>query len=234
MLPPVQAGLPPAPRHAQQGVALVVALLFTTIVLMIVVSTTATMTLGARKGGVNERAAYQALLAAESGINTFAVRFLARRDALPGHLQFRGTTPAALNSWLTAQGLSSYGDVTLSAATMPATGVFTLMATDSAGGARQRVLQDFYTVRQPGFNIRVEAPLQSYANVDLTAGAVVQGESRLTSTGMVQVALVTEVISLPADNGAFVVALQSTLSAQLLLGPGITWNCRALRTGSWA
>jgi Tfp pilus assembly protein PilX len=85
MLPPVQAGLPPAPRHAQQGVALVVTLLFTTIVLMIVVSTTATMTLGARKGGVNERSAYQALLAAESGINTFAVRFLARRDAVPGH-----------------------------------------------------------------------------------------------------------------------------------------------------
>ena len=51
-----------------------VVLLFTAIVLTIVVSTTATLAIGARGGGVNERTAYQALLAEENGQNTFATR----------------------------------------------------------------------------------------------------------------------------------------------------------------
>ncbi|ACO45251.1 pilus assembly PilX N-terminal domain-containing protein [Deinococcus deserti] len=219
MLPPVQAGRPPAPHHAQQGVALVIALLFTTIVLMIVVSTTATMTLGARKGGVNERAAYQALLAAESGLNTLSVRFRAQRDALPAHLQFRGSSPAALNSWLSGQGLSTYADAPVTATTAPATGIFTLMATGSAGDARAQVLQDFHAVNQPAFNIRAEAALQSYSNVDITGGAAVQGESMLDSTGTIQVALVAQPLTVPAGNTPFEVVLQPVLSSRLLLGP---------------
>lgn len=84
-------------RRREEGIALVVVLLFTAIVLTIVVSTTATLALGARGGGVNERAAYQALLAAESGLNTFAARVEKFKQKSPANVYKKGTD---LKDWL--------------------------------------------------------------------------------------------------------------------------------------
>lgn len=140
MSPSVHRGQPPAPPQAQQGVALVLALLFTAIILMIVLSITATMTLGAREGGANERQAYQALLNAESAQNTFAVRVNQRLAAAP----FVAGTAAALADWLAP--LTSYGEARLAFEHISgSSGTFALdvVSSGSAGGALKRVVRSY-------------------------------------------------------------------------------------------
>lgn len=236
---------PPSPqkprRRQEEGIALVVVLLFTVIVLTMVVSTTATLAIGARGGGVNERTAYQALLAAESVQNTFS----ARVRALPPIQRFQGNTSAinateastvktALNKWLIDKSLSSMtvgesGTVQLAfdVTPSPAGGSVSLIASSTtAAAAAKVVLQDYRAFYAPAFNIRADAPLVSYPNVNVKGGAQVSGE-RLTSsanTGMVAVASANELnvltVNTTVGQPTFDLNLTPTLSNRLLLDAG--------------
>lgn len=222
-----------APRR-EEGVALVVVLLFTAIVLSIVVSTTATLAIGARGGGVNERAAYQALLAAESGLNTFAVRYAAKQASLTPDQRLRGTVTAdRFNAWLEqayARDLASYTTgsgltTTLSFDAGAGSGALTLVATGSPGTARKVVLQNFQAEYVPGFNIHADAPLLSYPNVDVTNNASVIGENWQNSDGTVTVARVSTptpvTLAAATQPQATTLTLTSTFqSGKLLLGAG--------------
>ncbi len=218
-LPP-RAGLRP---RRQDGVALVVVLLFTVVILMIIVSTTATMSLGARTGGVNERAAYQALLNSESAVNTFAQRFQAKMATLDDAALFRGTSASALQEWITDNGLSTYNGATLKVTGSPSKKNFSIEAVGTVQGeTRKAVLQDFYASHSPGFNIRADAPLVSYPNVDVTGNAAVLGESFSTSAsglksdGTTTIAQLTGTSNLPGTD----LQLTPTLTDQLLLSKG--------------
>ncbi len=175
----------PSRRRGQEGVALVVVLLFTVVILMIIISTTATMSLGARTGGVNERAAYQALLAAESALNTFPVRMSARLKTQP--LPKRTGNPqsdhAAMNAWL--GGLNSYAaggrqaSLAFERLTLTATGAtFQLAATGNEGNTRKIALQDF-ELRQvgPGVLRSPRAALTSLPRINATGSADITGQA---------------------------------------------------------
>ncbi|MFC3835390.1 MULTISPECIES: hypothetical protein [Deinococcus] len=139
--------------HRETGFALVLSLLFTGIVLIMVASTAASLAGGSRRGGVDERRAFQALLIAESGINSLPRKAGEYVRTKP----FTGSTVAELQIWLTgsssvtnAGGLRGY-----LAATAPATGnavsaltaltatTFTAQSTGTDGQATKVVLHDF-------------------------------------------------------------------------------------------
>lgn len=159
-----------------QGVALVVTLLFTGIVLMIIVMTSATLVTGARSGGADERRAYQALLAAESGLNTVMVRVNRRLSTTP----YTGSTQAALQAWL--GGLNTDPDAALFPATLtftPKSGdVFTVESRGAASGAVKVALQDFRLT--PVFlssGMRLRAALTSLPRINANGSSKITGQS---------------------------------------------------------
>lgn len=119
-------------------------LLFTGIVLLIVVSTTASVVTGSLQGGASERQAYQALLAAESGLNALPRRAAEFVRTAP----YAGTTHAELVSWVA--GLQAQLQGTLppdSAVTLTAVpgsaDTFTARYQGASGGALKRIAQDY-------------------------------------------------------------------------------------------
>ncbi|MCP2015020.1 hypothetical protein L1280_002172 [Deinococcus sp. HSC-46F16] len=224
--------LRPRRRRREEGIALVVVLLFTAVVLTIVVSTTATLALGARGGGVNERAAYQALLAAESGLNTFEARVRDKTDSLPLAQRLRGTppTPQQFNAWLQAYGLNTYTTASGRSVTLtfdPAQAPdLALVATEANGNTKKVVLQNYSAYSAPAYNIRADAPLVSYPNVDVKGGARIEGQNGLNSTGMTQVAKVDQpsgvTLAASATAPTFSMNLEATLGARdrMLLAAG--------------
>lgn len=207
-----------------------VVLLFTAVVLTIVVSTTATLALGARGGGVNERAAYQALLAAESGLNTFEARFMADMDTLSSDQKLRGPmTAARLNSWLTERQLGTYAGSAGTTVTLAFEGgasPLTLVTTGKQGDvARKETLQDYSVERSPAFNIRVDAALASHPGVEVRGNAEVSGENGTNSPGTILAAKVNAPGGLTLAESASSQDFSLTLSPQsqsgkLLLRPG--------------
>ncbi|GHF89473.1 PilX N-terminal domain-containing pilus assembly protein [Deinococcus ficus] len=167
-------GPPHYPHPGQDGVALVVVLLFTVVILMIVVSTTATMSLGARTGGVNERAAYQALLTAESALNTLPNRTQLRFTTNP----YTGTDAAAVALWL--DGLNPYGGATLTfeRVTNNAAGgySFDAVSTGKLGGATKTVLQS-YEIKLGSLNLNFgpRAALTSLPQINANGSAKITG-----------------------------------------------------------
>ncbi|WP_309571801.1 pilus assembly PilX N-terminal domain-containing protein [Deinococcus sp.] len=85
------------PSNRTEGFALVLTLLFTGIVLLIVVSTAASLATGTRQGGANERRSYQAMLVAESGLNTLPRQAGEYVRSCP----YTGSSLPDLQSWLT-------------------------------------------------------------------------------------------------------------------------------------
>ncbi|MEW6420673.1 MAG: pilus assembly PilX N-terminal domain-containing protein [Deinococcota bacterium] len=167
-------------RRQQEGIALVVVLLLTAIILTIVVSTTATLALGARGGGVNERTSYQALLAAESGLNTFAVRVNQYAQSHP----YTGSSADDLSTWLTAFStytLGSFGTATLTfqnVSVSPSGATFTVSSQGAASGATKNVLQDYKL--SPGrlpLQFRSRAALTSLPPINANGSASIQGQA---------------------------------------------------------
>lgn len=155
----------PRRRRREEGIALVVVLLFTAVVLTIVVSTTATLALGARGGGVNERAAYQALLAAESGLNTFLVRLEAVGKYPPASNQ------SALDAWVNVNSeLMTYRDSKLDLK-VAAPGTITVRSKGTIpGGGSKTVLQDFKMNSGKGFKFRPRSAFSSVPPIDANNG----------------------------------------------------------------
>lgn len=121
--------------------ALLVMVLLTSMILIVMVSISASMSMGARRGGVDERTSYQALNAAESGVSTFKVRV---EERLKTHPLARPLVWSELNTWL--QELSTYEDAALTYTNPePVSGGFRfdLEATGKRNGATKKVLQGF-------------------------------------------------------------------------------------------
>lgn len=161
---------------AEQGVALVVTLLFTGIVLMIIVMTSATLVTGARSGGAEERRAYLALLAAESGLNTVMVRVNRRLTTTP----YTGSTQTDLQTWL--GGLNGDPEAALFPATLTFTpksaDTFTVESRGSAAGAVKIALQDF--TLKPVYlstGMRLRAALTSLPRINANGNATITGQS---------------------------------------------------------
>lgn len=161
---------------AEQGVALVVTLLFTGIVLMIIVMTSATLVTGARSGGAEERRAYLALLAAESGLNTVMVRVNHRLTTTP----YTGSTQTELQTWL--GGLNGDPQAALFPATLTFTpksaDTFTVESRGSAAGAVKIALQDF--TLKPVYlstGMRLRAALTSLPRINANGNATITGQS---------------------------------------------------------
>ncbi len=165
-----------SPARREQGVALVITLLFTGIVLLIIVSTSATLVSGARSGGAEERRAYQALLAAESGLNTVLVRINQRLSTTP----YSGSTQADLQTWL--NGLNATPEAALFPATLTFTPLtadrFTVESRGSANGAVKVALQDFRL--SPVFlssGMRLRAAMTSLPRIYTGSSAKITGQS---------------------------------------------------------
>ncbi|UBV42067.1 pilus assembly PilX N-terminal domain-containing protein [Deinococcus taeanensis] len=165
-----------AEQARQEGMALVVTLLFTGIVLMIVASTSATLVTGSRSGGVDERRSYQALLAAESGLNTLTVRLNQRLTTMP----YTGNTQADLQAWLS--GVNSSSEATAIPASLTFTSLsanhFTVEARGGMNGATKVALQDFQLT--PAFlppGLRARAALTSLPAINANGSAEITGRS---------------------------------------------------------
>ncbi|MDL2344036.1 pilus assembly PilX N-terminal domain-containing protein [Deinococcus sp. MIMF12] len=164
--------LRPRRRRREEGIALVVVLLFTAVVLTIVVSTTATLALGARGGGVNERAAYQALLAAESGLNTFEARVKAL-GKYPGN-----GTQSVVNQWWTDNpNLKDYGDAELEVTAKPGGKEITVTSTGRVLGGTKIAVQDYSLAVDKGFKFRPRSAVTSIPPIDATGSASVGGKA---------------------------------------------------------
>ena len=164
------------------GIALVVILLFTAVVLMLVVGTVAVVSLSTRSGGANERAAYQALLSAESAINTVG----ARASVLPpGQLPLKKEGDSDwFKRWFSNSGLGTVttpdGGATLTLTPIGGPGrpdLFELLARGSAGGgsAFRRVAVNAKAVQIVSQRFNIGSAVTSAAPVSLRGGARVSG-----------------------------------------------------------
>lgn len=86
------------------GFAIAVVILVLAVVMVGVLATVSVTALGTRSAAANERAAFQALLAAESGLNTFEARYASLEEPYNGELNVN-----TLNQWLAENDLDSLG-----------------------------------------------------------------------------------------------------------------------------
>lgn len=162
-----------------QGFAVPVVLLVGAVILVSVVTAASVTALGSRINVADEKAAYQALLAAESGINTFLPR--------TSQVSYSSTIDEdELNGWLSSNGFTSYNltdSVTVSLQVVDvnaAANSFTVQSTGSVSGGRalKVVLQD-YSMDIFNGNLGISAPaaLTSLPKVTLNGNAKINGLS---------------------------------------------------------
>ncbi|GHF34038.1 hypothetical protein GCM10017781_08570 [Deinococcus metalli] len=177
-------------RGQTEGFALVLSLLFTGIVLLIVVSTAASLVTGTRQGGANERVGYQALLVAESGLNSLPRRSAEYVRTTP----YIGASQTELQSWLTgsssptnAGGLRAAlndstknpatGDTIVSLTAQSAT-TFTAVSTGTSSTGTKTILQDYaVTDRTLPPGLRPRSGLISRPPINTNGNATVQAQN---------------------------------------------------------
>lgn len=214
-----------------QGFAIVVVLLISLVILMSIVTTASVTTLTARVTTADERVAYQALLTAESGINSLEARI----KNLPGARQYRGTfddsTPqhktqslAELNAWLNREGLATLNLAEANQAVLNITDLRTSpterITVRSRGTLSDRgvklVLVDFVRFREARIP-PVSAALTSWPNINVSGSATITGQAgaaisgRIDNIATVTVGLVIEggtpaphSFALQVDNAALI------------------------------
>lgn len=171
------------------GFTLLVSVLVLVTVLVVIVGTASIVSLGTRRDVSDERVSYQALLAAESGINAFQALsedLAAQKQGFPGAT----LSVSDLNQWLgtvnmTPVSLSDNLSVTLDFAsvrtspsplvTLRSRGSVVNSAGDTIG--EKVVLQDFDVLSSPDFNLGgVPAALTSWPDVKVAGNAIINGE----------------------------------------------------------
>ncbi|MEZ4630366.1 MAG: pilus assembly PilX N-terminal domain-containing protein [Deinococcales bacterium] len=164
----------------EKGITLVVTLLAIVLALVSVVTMTALSSLGTQKGAVNQRLAYQALLAAESGLNTFAIRAADYPYEGDGSLE-------SLNDWLSDNALDTLvldDDVRANLSFIEGSedDIVSLEAAGEVGEARaiKQVLIDIAV--EEGFSnlsarlgINVPAALTSVSEISVRGNGAVEG-----------------------------------------------------------
>ncbi len=192
-------------RHL--GFAVPVVLLIGAVILVSVVTAASVTALGSRINVSDEKTAYQALLAAESGINTF----LARANTISRYND--QLTIAKLNAWLASNSLASANlgggaGFTLEIVAVDSiTSKFTLRSIGTLANGRASVLQDVQLNPPAGrLRIRVPAALTSYPRIAINgAKAVINGLSGSSWNGLISgnpPIKVTANAAVPAAKGA--------------------------------
>ncbi|WP_092264531.1 hypothetical protein [Deinococcus reticulitermitis] len=174
--------------------ALLVVVLLTGMILIVMVSISASMSMGARQGGVDERAAYQALNAAESGVNTFEVRVKERLKTVG--LPNRCPNQSQLLTWLDPLKTYPYdGGIKLSFDNLIGASCgwkFDVVSVGEQNGGTKKVLQGFELKSGAlDFDFRPRAALTSLPPINANGSADVTGTA---NTGKV-----TEVAGLTAS-----------------------------------
>lgn len=179
-----------------RGFAIVIVLLVSSVILISVVVTASLTALGSRVSAADERTSYQALLAAESGIDTLAARAEIE--------EYRGTlNEAVLNNWLSASvsgvGVVSFDNgnnarVTVENITPSPynpninTYTVTFRSESSVAGDRGRkvVAQQYRLTQPPRPNVSVPAALTSWPNVTVGGRVQVTGVDGSMDDGLVE------------------------------------------------
>ncbi len=166
------------------GFAIVIVLLVSSVILISVVVTASLTALGSRVSASDERTSYQALLAAESGIDTLAARATAEK--------YRGPlNETALNGWLNTSGVGAVDFANGNSTTVVADNVngndITFRSTSDVSGSRgtKVVLQEYRARREPPPPIGVPAALTSWPDVAVTGNAAVTGFDGAAADGLI-------------------------------------------------
>lgn len=190
------------PERNQRGMALVAVILMSAFILLAIVVIASMASYGGRLGTRNERLGYQALLTAESGLNTFEVRvsLLNPKDRYYGTLE-----PTTLNTWLAAQGLNSLNLGTQGAATVSIEAVsgstVTLQSSGNLPGfmGNKKTLIDMSAVRALR-SPRVLAALTSYVPISFNGNSSSGGLDGLTSLGTYDLTTTAASVTIPASS----------------------------------
>lgn len=184
--------------------AITAVILLSVVILLGILVATSFTSLGTRTMIANERVAYQALLAAESGINTFE----RRSDTLAVNERYYDfLNKDALNAWFAQTGLSSLtlnsdANAMLSVLSVDsATSSFTLQSKSNVAGSQgsKKILIDL-TAYRGGRAPRVVAGLTSYVEARLTGSSGASGQDGSSFSGVVPVTTVATTTTLPANN----------------------------------
>jgi hypothetical protein len=190
------------PERNQRGMALVAVILMSAFILLAIVVIASMASYGGRLGTRNERLGYQALLTAESGLNTFEVRIslLTPKDRYYGALE-----PTKLNTWLAARGLNSLnlgdqGTATLSVEAVSGS-TLTLQSSGSLPGfmGNKKTLIDMSAVRALR-SPRILAALTSYVPISFSGNASSGGLDGLTSLGTYDLTTTAASVTIPASS----------------------------------
>lgn len=208
----------PMSKSREAGFSSILIVLMTAVVLIGVITTTTTVTLGQRKNSSNELAAYTAVLASESGQETFKARAASRPFAtatptcsgLLAQGCYQSAYTGALNSYLASLGTitTPNGQATLSVASVivDAYGSLTgvdVLSTSLSGNDKARIIRSYITQRLNVAFPRVPGALTSYPGVDLSGNVTIGGR---TVTDPANTGVITNFITVQNSSTGFLTA----------------------------
>lgn len=177
-------------KKSEQGIAVVVVLIFTMVILVSIVVTASIVSLGSRVTTSGERQAYQALIAAESGLNSFSIRvgdtnYLGGLFGFPCWVQGR---PVSGGDACAAASIRHISQLQLEdTATGPRADIDILALNSSKrtvtvsstgivpGNATKKILLDYLVYRLPLQNVAAPAALTSCPPITITGNANITG-----------------------------------------------------------
>ena len=185
----------------QQGMALVAVILTSAFILLAVVATASMASYGGRLGTRNERLSYQALLSAESGLNSFETRI---SNLSGGYSYYGALSKDALNTWLSTNNLASLEMGTQGSASLSVVAVdtlketLTLQSTGNLSGVigTKKVLIDM-SVYRALVSPKVSAALTSYVPISFNGNSSSGGLDGSTSLGAYDITTAVTNITLP-------------------------------------
>ena len=205
-------------KHRESGFSSILIILMTAVVLIGVITTTTTVTLGQRKNSSNELAAYTAVLASESGQETFKARAASRPFAtatptcsgLLAQGCYQSAYTSALNSYLASLGTitAPNGQATLSVASVSVAGDGSLtgvdvLSTSLSGNDKARIIRSYSTQRLNVAFPHIPGALTSYPGVDLGGNVTIGGR---TVTDPANTGVITNFITVQNSSTGFLTA----------------------------
>ena len=179
-------------KYREAGFSSILVILLTSVVLIGVLTTTVTFTLTQRKSSSNELAAYSAVLASESGQETFVARAASKPFALgtpacsglTAQTCYQSAYTTAFNAYLARLGVitTPNGQTTLSAASVSVASDGSLasvdvLSTSQSGTDASRIVRSYSAARLNVAFPHLPGALTSYPGVDLGGNATISGRT---------------------------------------------------------
>lgn len=218
-------------HHPRQGVAIIIFLIFLAVIIPVIVATSSVSSLTGRRNSANTRQGYQALLSADSQLNTLPTRYnnLASSAKLRAYLPTTSITSAqetallnSINTFVSTASLRNLSLDSSTSSTLTATDAFisgsdvviTMEAAGTTGNnarSKQRVLKDFYLRPGPPFVMRVPGALTAVAQVSVRGGGTLEGQGYAAgSTTNVSLDWMYANVASALPNGALALPTDST------------------------